>query len=185
MFVYHTEETAPAESRELMEQSRKGFGMLPNLHRILAESPETYRSYLVTFAAVMGKSAFSPLEAQVIFMTANYENKCHYCTAGHSWAMEAAKMPADVIEALREGTPIADPKLQALRSFTQDMLETRGHMPAGRLQEFLDAGYTRKQALEVICGLAAKVISNYTNALAQTELDPPMESYAWVHPEDR
>ena len=185
MFEYHTKETAPAEAHALMEQSRQDFGMLPNLHRILAESPETYRAYLVSFSAVMAKSEFSPLEAQVIFMTANYENKCHYCTAGHSWAMEAAGMPADVIEALREGKPIADPKLQALRAFTQDMLETRGHLPPERLQEFLDAGYTRKQALEVICGLASKVISNYTNALARTELDPPMQSYSWVHPDDR
>ena len=67
----------------------------------------------------------SALEQQVVMMTANYENRCHYCTAGHSMLMQMAKMPDDVIEALREGTPIADPKLEELRNFAADLLDAR------------------------------------------------------------
>lgn len=184
-FTYHDEETAPDASKPLMERSRKGFGMLPNLHKILAAAPITYRAYVDSFEAFMNESSFSKLEAQIVFMTANYENDCHYCTAGHSWAMAAAKMPADVIEALREGQPLSDPKLEALRSFARDLLTHRGHIGDARLQAFLDAGYTKAQALEVLCGLSAKLISNFTNALAHTELDPPMNDFAWTHPSKR
>ena len=38
---------------------------------------------------------------------------------------------------------------------------------------------------DVLTGLAAKLISNFTNALAHTRLDRGMEKYAWVHPDDR
>ncbi len=53
------------------------------------------------------------------------------------------------------------------------------------LQRFLDAGYDRRQALEVLTGLATKLLSNFTNALAHTDLDAPVEPFAWIHPDDR
>lgn len=45
--------------------------------------------------------------------------------------------------------------------------------------------YYSKAALDVLTGLAAKLISNLTNALAHTRLDRGMDKYAWVHPDDR
>jgi alkylhydroperoxidase family enzyme len=118
-------------------------------------------------------------------MTANYENNCHYCMPGHSFLMTYKKMPAEVIEALREGKPIQDTKLEALRTYARLLIEKRGHLEEKEVQAFLAAGYTQRQALEVLVGLASKLISNYTNALAKTELDDVSKPHAWVHPKDR
>ncbi|GAK21868.1 LOW QUALITY PROTEIN: macrophage infectivity potentiator-related protein [Vibrio sp. JCM 19052] len=181
-FTYYTAETAPEESKALVEQSLKGFGMLPNLHAVLAEAPATYEAYNKTFELFMKNTTLSPLEQQVVFMTSNFENKCHYCIPGHT---KPAKMPDEVIEALREGTPIPDAKLQALHDFTKELLDNRGHIGDDRLQAFLDAGFTQRQALEVLTGLAAKLISNFTNALAHTQPDKPFEKFAWTHPSER
>lgn len=185
MFTYHDLETAPDASKPLIEQSLKGFGMLPNLHKVLAEAPATYEAYNTTFNLFMKNTSLSPLEQQVVFMTANYENNCHYCVPGHTWMMHAGKMPAEVIEALREGTQIPNKKLQALHDFAKGLLDNRGHIGDDRLEEFLNAGYTKQQALEVLTGLAAKLISNFTNALAHTEPDAAFKKYAWVHPTQR
>lgn len=185
MFTYHDLESAPEESKTLIEQSKKNMGMLPNLHKVLAEAPATYETYNTAFSLFMKNTTFSPLEQQVVFMTANFENNCHYCVPGHTWMMHAAKMPAEVIEALREGTPIPDPKLQALHDFAKGLLDNRGHIGDEKLQEFLDAGFTKRQALEVLTGLASKLISNFTNALAHTEPDTAFQKYAWVHPNER
>ncbi len=84
----------------------------------------------------MKNTTLSPLEQQVVFMTSNFENKCHYCIPGHTWMMKAGKMPDEVIEALREGTPIPDAKLQALHDFTKELLDNRGHIGDDRLQAF-------------------------------------------------
>ncbi|MET2949822.1 carboxymuconolactone decarboxylase family protein [Vibrio owensii] len=184
-FTYYTAETAPEESKALVEQSLKGFGMLPNLHAVLAEAPATYEAYNKTFELFMKNTTLSPLEQQVVFMTSNFKNKCHYCIPGHTWMMKAGKMPDEVIEALREGTPIPDAKLQALHDFTKELLDNRGHIGDDRLQAFLDAGFTQRQALEVLTGLAAKLISNFTNALAHTQPDKPFEKFAWTHPSER
>jgi alkylhydroperoxidase family enzyme len=133
----------------------------------------------------MKNTSLTPVEQQVVFMTSNFENNCHYCIPGHTWMMKAAKMPDDVIEALREGTPLPDPKLQALHVYTKELLDNRGHIGEDRLQAFLDAGYTKQQALEVLTGLSAKLISNFTNAITHTEVDEPMKAFAWTHPSER
>ncbi|MCP4355701.1 MAG: carboxymuconolactone decarboxylase family protein [Proteobacteria bacterium] len=185
MFKYHTKETAPQESQELLDQSLQGYGFVPNFHKIMAEAPATYKMYNDTVHLFMSKTSFSKLEAQVVFMTANFQNNCQYCMAGHSWGMTLAHMPDDVIQALREDTPIPDAKLQELRSFTKEMLISNGHVDEDRIQEFLDAGYTRKHILELVGGLAAKMISNMVNALAETELDEDMQPYEWTRPDQR
>ncbi|WP_426414761.1 carboxymuconolactone decarboxylase family protein [Aestuariirhabdus sp. LZHN29] len=185
MFTYYDVDNAPEKSKPLMEASLKGFGMVPNLHKILAEAPATYEAYNTVFNLFMKQTSLSPIEQQVVFMTANFENNCHYCVPGHTWMMHSAKMPEDVIEALREGTEIPDAKLQALHDYAKALLDTRGHIGDEKLQAFIDAGFTKRQALEVLTGLASKLISNFTNALAHTEPDAAFQKYAWTHPSQR
>ncbi|BFM17090.1 hypothetical protein R50073_32730 [Maricurvus nonylphenolicus] len=185
MFTYYEPDTAPEESKSIMEQSQKSFGMIPNLHKILAEAPATYETYNAAFSTFMHKTTLSPIEQQVVFMTANFENNCHYCVPGHTWMMKSAKMPDAVIEALREGTAIPDTKLQALHDFTKVLLDQRGHIGDDKLDVFLSAGFTKRQALEVLTGLASKLISNFTNALAHTEVDAAMQPYDWTRPSER
>jgi len=184
-FTYHTRESAPEASKPLVDESMKNYGFFPKLHQVMAEAPATYRAYLEAFRIFAEETTLSPLEQQVVMQTANYENRCHYCTAGHSMLMQMSKMPEDVIEALREGSPIADPKLEALRTFARELIEARGHVGDNRLTAFLESGFTKRQALEVTVGLATKLLSNFTNAMAHTELDDPIKPLAWTHPSDR
>ena len=65
------------------------------------------------------------------------------------------------------------------------MLEKRGHVGDDELLKFLNAGYSKRQALEVLTGLAAKLISDFTNALAHTELDDAVKPLSWTHPNER
>jgi alkylhydroperoxidase family enzyme len=185
MFVYHTQESAPEASKALITKSIQAYGFLPKLHAVMAEAPIAYEAYLQNFDAFTQKSSLSPLEQQVVMMTANFDNRCHYCTAGHSMLMTMYKMPAEIIAALREGTVIHDSKLQALRDFTHALLEQRGHIGDEALNRFLTMGFSKAQALEVLVGLSAKLLSNFTNALAHTELDEPVKKFAWIHPSDR
>ncbi|WP_411992619.1 carboxymuconolactone decarboxylase family protein [Agarivorans sp. DSG3-1] len=185
MFNYHDIETAPEASKAIMEQSKKALGLIPNLHRVLADAPATYQAYLKTYELFTQSTLFSPLEAQVVLMTSNFENNCHYCVPGHTWIMKSANMPESIIEALREGNELPDAKLQALHVFTKELLDNRGHIGDEKLQNFLDAGYTERHALEVLTGLACKLISNFTNALSRTPVDEPLKVFDWTHPSER
>jgi alkylhydroperoxidase family enzyme len=100
----------------------------------------------------------------------------------HTGLAKLDAVPDDVVEALREGTPVADPKLEALRTFTVQVVRERGWVRDDDVQSFLDAGYTRQHILEVILGMAHKVISNYTNHLAKTPVDAAFKEFAWEKP---
>ncbi len=175
-FTYHTLDTAPEASRRLLPE-----GFIPNLHAVMAEAPQLLAGYK-TLGELFAGSSLTPLQQQVVIMTANYENDCAYCVPWHSYLMASEKMPRDVIDGLRNGTPLPDAKLEALRVFARELIEHRGHTGDDRLQAFLDAGYTKQHALEVILGLALKLLSNYTNAIAHTELDAPPRSFTWTKP---
>jgi len=46
-------------------------------------------------------TSFTPVEQQVVYLTANYEHDCHYCMAAHSGLAKMIGMTADDIAALQ------------------------------------------------------------------------------------
>ena len=82
-------------------------------------------------------------------------------------------------EALRNETPLPSNKLEALREFTLSVVRERGQVDEAAVQRFLEAGYTKRQILEVVLGVAQKTMSNYTNHLAQTPIDKPFRQFEW------
>ena len=89
------------------------------------------------------------------------------------------KVDDAISNALRDETPLPNDRLEALRGFTLKVVRERGNVTDEDVQTFLNAGFSQRQVLEVILGVAQKVMSNYTNHLAQTPVDKPMQAFAW------
>ena len=183
-FNLHTKETAQTKSAELLANAEKAYGFIPNLLGVFAESPTTLKAYL-TIGQIFDESSFSPTERQVLTLAASRLNDCRYCVAAHSVIANLQKVPADAIEAIRNDQPIADSKLEALRTFTTVVIEKRGWVTEDDTAAFLAAGYSRAQILEVILGISFKTLSNYTNHIADTPLDDAFAAMAWVPVSER
>ena len=177
-FSIHTTETAPEASRPILEGARKSFGFVPNLLGKLAEAPAALEGYLA-LTGLVARTSFSPAEQQVVLIAASVENGCEYCVAAHSTIAAMHKVPEDVIAALRANSAIPDPRLEALRQFTATLVEKRGHASDQEVQDFLAAGFTRAQVLEVVLGIAMKTLSNYANHLIDTPVDAAFAPRAW------
>ncbi|BAZ49163.1 carboxymuconolactone decarboxylase family protein [Nostoc ellipsosporum NOK] len=180
-FTIYTIETAKEASKEALIHAKETFGLIPNLEGILAEAPAALKGGMALWD-LFETTSFTPIEQQVIYLTANYEHDCRYCMAAHSGLAKMIGMTDEDIEALRHGQPLADQKLQALRLFTKRMIEARGWVNDQEIEEFLAAGYTKQQVLEVILGIAVKIIHNYTNHIAKTPLDKAFQPYVWSKP---
>ena len=157
-FPLHDETTAPEDSKAMLDGSMKQFGMIPGLHATMAEAP--------------GLLA-------VVWQTVNVENACHYCVPAHTGIAKGMKVDDAITDALRNETPLPNAHLEALRSFTLSVVRNRGNVDDAAVQAFLDAGFTKRQILEVVLGVAQKVMSNYTNHLAQTPVDAPFQKFEW------
>lgn len=178
-FITHSIDTAPAAAQPLLQHVGKAFGFIPNLYGNLAEAPAILDAYL-QLSALLEKTSFSPTERQVVMLAASVENGCEFCVAAHSMvARKILKVADAVVDALRNGHPIADAKLQALAKFTTAMVHERGWIAGAELDAFLFAGYTRQQALEVVLGVSMKTLSNYANHLTGTHLNAELETEAW------
>lgn len=174
----HNIETAPEKSKKLLEQSLKANGMIPGLHGVLAGSPAIMEAYQ-TLHRLFTESSFNKEELTVVWQTINVEHECHYCVPAHTAISEMMKVDTDISNALRNGTSMPTEKLQVLHDFTLKVVRNRGHVTQDDLNIFYAAGYEEKQVLEVILGLSQKVISNYTNHIANTPVDAPFQKFAW------
>ena len=177
-FTIHTSESAPVASRILLEQARSKFGFVPNLIGLMAEAPATVKAYLALGEA-LSETSFTPVEQQVITLAVSSENECTYCMAAHSAVARMAGMFEPDLEALREGRPMPDARLEVLRSYVSAVIRTRGWPSAEQQAAFKSAGYTSSQMLEVLVGVAMKTLSNYVNHLADTPLDKQFAGFAW------
>jgi len=186
-FTLHTPDTAPQASQDRLAAVKKAWGFTPKLHATLAESPVALKGYDDLFNLIAAEATLSPVETQVVYQAVNVFHGCEYCTAGHTFLSRQAGVPEDAIQALRNGQPIADARLQALRGFAERVVETRGFAGQDAVDTFLAAGYSRAQVLEVVTIIATKTISNYTNHLTATPLEGFMAdpSLRWTDPQGR
>lgn len=185
-FDVYSVATAPEGSRAKLAEVTKAWGFTPKLHGMLAESPVALKAYDQLFALV-GESSLTPVEQQVAYQAINIFHQCEYCTAGHSFLSRKAGVPEDALQALRNETPIADPRLQALRLFTETVVRERGFVSEVEIKAFLNSGFTRENVLEIVTIIATKTISNYANHLTKTPKEDFMAdpSLAWVAPRNR
>jgi uncharacterized peroxidase-related enzyme len=176
----HDQSSAPEAAQPLLDQVAQGFGFVPNVLGVMAESPAALESYLTLNRILQDKGGFTGAELQVIQLVTSAENGCGYCVAAHTGNAERQGVDAATIAAIREGRALPEPRLDALASFTRTLLAKRGWAEEADVQALLDAGFTRQQVLDLVTVLAMKTISNWTNHLVDTPLDQPLQAKAWT-----
>jgi alkylhydroperoxidase family enzyme len=177
-FILHDETTAPDDSKPLLAKSKAAYGMIPGLHAVMAEAPGLLDAYQ-TIHELFVNSSFDKDEITVVWQTVNVENACHYCVPAHTGIAKSMGVDDAITNALRDQTPLPNAKLEALRDFTLKLVRDRGQVDDASVQAFLGAGFTKRNILEVILGYSQKVMSNYTNHLANTPVDKGFQKFAW------
>ncbi len=178
-FPVHSSETAPEGSKPVLAAAQKKFGFVPNLFRVMAEAPASAEAYLAVMD-IFESSSLSDAEKQTVLLSVSLVNECEYCVAAHTMVAGMKNVPADIIEALRSGTTLRDPKLEVLAVLTRSIVETRGWPTEAAKEAFFAAGYGTSEYLEVIVGVTVKTLSNYVNHAADTPLDTAFEAAKWA-----
>src|SRR5258708_25621035 len=115
-FAAYTADNAPEAAKPGLKAAKASFGFIPNLQATMAESPELLAGYSALWD-LFAKTTLTPHDQQIVYLTSNFENECHYCMAGHTALAKMQKMDPAVINALRNRTAIPDSKLDALHRF--------------------------------------------------------------------
>ena len=177
-FTIHDTESAPAEIKDQLESYKKRFGNIPNLFGVLAEAPIAVEAYDILGNLLM-KSSFTPTERHVVWFTINAYHDCHYCMAAHTFLAKKEKVSEAVIDTARAISSYDDPKLEALRVFTLNVVEHRGRVSAKDFEAFIAAGFTKQNVFEILVAISHKVLSNYTNHIVNTPVDDVFKQFTW------
>ena len=175
-FTIHTQSSAPEASQDALEALERNIGFVPNLAATIADSPTALRGFVAMQSALRGTSQLTALEREVVGLTVSHANRCPYSLAAHSTFAKGAGATAGVVEALRSGGELPDARLEALAAFTRELLETGGSVSQSRLAAFLDAGFTRENALEAIAQVAYTTMANLVANIADTPIDKAFEN---------
>ena len=76
-FKIHTIETAPAESKDILQKISDKWGFIPNFMAVVAESPAMLESYMA-LNDIFNKTSLTETERQIILMTNANKHECHY-----------------------------------------------------------------------------------------------------------
>ena len=170
IFTLHTLKTAPQTSVPILQRAEKQLGFIPNLCAAMAESPATLEANQV-LTALFDKTAFTVTERQIVLLSISRYRNCAYCLAAHGTVAKMQKIPTEITHAVYYNQPMADAKLEALRTFTRVVLKADGWVEQKDLQTFYQAGYQKQHVLEVVLGISFKTLSNYVNHINDTPID--------------
>jgi AhpD family alkylhydroperoxidase len=177
-FPVHTVGSAPADSKALLQSLQDEIGMIPNLAASMAESPELLQGFL-TVRGILERGTFRPGEVQVLALTNAFENGCRYCMALHSTFALSVGVSEEAVRALREGANPDDARLGPLSALSRALVRRRGKVRPEDLETFLRAGYSRRQALEVVLQVAASIMPNFSHQLTGCPVDSTFAAQAW------
>jgi len=177
-FRIYDETTAPLASSSLLNQVRQHYGFIPNALGAMAASSKALEAYMILDKMVR-ETSFSDLERNIVLLTVTREGDCSYCVAAHSAFAKMEKVPEAIIQSLRDSEPLTDPRLEALHQFAARVVSQNGNLEESEINAFLDAGFSREQALEVILIHANKVIAMQANRVMGTDLDQALAQTRW------
>jgi uncharacterized peroxidase-related enzyme len=166
-------DTAPVAAQPQLEAVRKQLGVVPNLFRVVANSPAALKGYLGMSGALASGSLPAPTRERIALAVAEI-NGCNYCLSAHSYlGRNLAKLSDAEIAANRYGGSL-DPRADAAVRFAAKVARERGHVSDADVQAVRMAGYDDAQIVEIVQHVALNTWTNYINEVAKTEIDFPV-----------
>jgi uncharacterized peroxidase-related enzyme len=168
-----TIDAAPAASRPLLEAVKKQLGVVPNMFRLVANSPTALEGYLGLSGALNKGSLPAPTRERIALAVAEI-NGCSYCLSAHTYlGKNVAKLDDAEIIANRSGAS-NDPKADAAVRFAAKVARERGHVGEDDVRAVKLAGYDDAQIIEMVLHVALNTWTNYINEVAKTDIDFPV-----------
>jgi len=168
-----TIESAPAQAQPLLQAVHKQLGVVPNLFRMVANSPAALEGYL-GLSGALAKGQLPAATRERIALAVAEINGCDYCLSAHSYlGRNLAKLDDAEMAANRAGGS-NDAKADAAVRFAAKVTRLRGHIGQDDFAAVKAAGYSDAQVIEIVQHVALNTWTNYVNTVAATEIDFPL-----------
>jgi len=172
-------ETATGQAAELLTQVKNALGLIPNMTKVMANSPALLTAFLTLSGAVGGGVLPAGVRERLAISTAQL-NGCEYCLSAHTYiGANIAKVDTAELDAARTAHS-DDPNIAALLRLSNEIAENNGDVSRDGLRAARAHGVTDEEIGEVVANIALNVLTNYFNLLADVDNDWPVVSLSPV-----
>lgn len=164
-------QTAPGETKALLDAVRGQLGVVPNFIRVLAHSPKALSGFLGLYGALGGASIDKPMQERIALALAE-SNGCEYCVAAHSAIGRHAGLGKNEMLLNRQGSS-ADARAAAAVAFAKALNDNSGEITTAEFESARSAGFSDAEIVEIIAVVALNVFTNILGKSTRIDIDFP------------
>jgi uncharacterized peroxidase-related enzyme len=163
----------PAASQPLLAAVKKQLGVVPNLFRVISNSPAALQGHLDLHGA-LSKGTLSAATRERIAIAVAEIDGCDYCLSAHTYIGKTLLRLDDTELAANRDGASNDPKADAAVRFAATVVRKRGRVNDDDIRAVKLAGYDDAAVVEIVQNVALNIWTNYLNEVAQTDIDFPV-----------
>jgi uncharacterized peroxidase-related enzyme len=177
-----TDTDDPAK-RAAIQKVKDAWGESWNVTSTIANNPKIIDGFLALWQAVE-ESGLGRTDREIICTEMARANGCHYCIPAHRHVARHSGVDTEMVERIASGEDLpGDGREATMLNLTRRLRETRGSLSDAELADFQAKGVSPSEMIAVIAEIAHCTITNFTNRLADTDLDPVLEPFRHGQPD--
>jgi uncharacterized peroxidase-related enzyme len=163
---------ATGRTKELLDSVKQKFGMVPNITRLMANSPAALEGYL-SFSSALAGGGLAPQLRECIGIAVASANGCDYCLSAHTAAAKMLGLSREELAAAQQGKSSGEKETVALQ-FATKIVRERGWVADEDVNALRQAGFGDGEIIEMVAVTVLNILTNYFNHIAETEIDFPL-----------
>jgi len=159
------------KTKKLFDQVEAKLGAVPNLFRVLGNSPAALEGYL-NFNDALAGGNFDLKVREQIALTVAESNLCGYCLSAHTFIGEKVGLTKkDIADAIHATATIG--RIDAILKLARSIVVQRGEVSDSDVEGARIFGLTNGEIVETVANVVLNILTNYVNHVALTLLDFP------------
>ena len=169
-------DSSPTSSQPLLDAAKRQLDSVPNMFRIIGNSPAALEGYLALSVA-LGKGQLDAATRTAISLAVAERNGCDYCLSAHTYlGVNLVKVDAAELAANRDARS-GDARRSAALQFAGKLVAERGRVTAADVEAVSSAGYSAAEVVEIVLHVALNTLTNYVNIALATDFDFPIVTH--------
>jgi uncharacterized peroxidase-related enzyme len=164
-------DTASGKTKELLGAVKQRLKRIPNMIRLMANSPAILGAYL-KFNEAFDETKLTPKLRGLMTAAVSELNGCEYTLSVAMSLGRREGLTEDELNAARRNEAY-DPKTAAALRFAARAVRERGRVPPLEVEGLRSVGFSDEEIVELIGVVALNVFRNYFNLIAGTDVDFP------------
>ena len=164
-------ENSTGKARDLLDAVQKKLSLVPNMTRVMANSPAVLEAYL-SFSGALAEGSLNAKLRELIALEVGEQNACQYCVSAHTAIGKMAGLSDAEILAARD-TRSSDTKTAAALAFARQIVAKQGRVTQADVDAVRNADFSNGEIAEIIAHVSLNIFTNYFNNAAGVEVDFP------------